>query len=704
MTRLENPGPEGHMKKLVPRFVWIWASVITCSVAQSGPVWINASNGLSGAVPGVGQLVVDRVTGTTLYALTAGGSIFTSSDSGSNWAALSISGVNVIALDPASSTLYAGTQQGVLKTIDGGQTWSHAGLSGVAVSVLTPDPHTPATLYATGSGGIYKTFDGGLDWNAAGVLNQFYGAVQFMAVDPFTSSIVYAMIGGPHATMFKSTDGGQTWSIVTNPGDFYATMLVTDPSVPSKLYANRGGMGLSVSTDAGATWAATGLNDYPIAFAIDPTKSNTLYASTASDTAQTIVKSTDGGQTWALVDTINATRATAIPVIRSLVFGSNASIFVTTGSGVFKSTDAGRTWGGANAGLRLVNIRMLVSDPVNTETIYAGGDQGLFKSTDSGTNWTELATFQVQPPSISTPFPPVPEFAEVHSLVIGRTNPNILYLGTARPGGCYSGDITLHRSTDDGSTWSGLAPFQNAGCLIPDVLAIDPIDPNTLYLPLSSDWEGNAVYKTTDGGAHWTSLGSCPAPFTCYYLVPGYEINSFLIDPNTSATFYAATDVGVFRSTDNGASFLPAGLASIEVALLAIDPHRSNVLYAAASNIYNAPQGFLGLYKSTDSGASWSPINQGLGEILAAHPTVSALLVDPDRTNILYLATYGYGVFRSSDGGATWAAFNDGLPSLDVRSLTIVRRLSIPHRNSRPGTSASNSVYAGTPAGVFKTR
>ena len=90
-----------------------------------------------------------------------------------------------------------------------------------------------------------------------------------------------------------------------------------------------------------------------------------------------------------------------------------------------------------------------------------------------------------------------------------------------------------------------------------------------------------------------------------------------------------------------------------------------------------------------DSGASWSPIDEGLQDVLETHVPINALLLDPDRTDNLYLATSGYGVFKSSDGGATWAPFNDGLKHVDVRVLAIVR-------------GAPATVYAGTPAGVFK--
>ena len=93
--------------------------------------------------------------------------------------------------------------------------------------------------------------------------------------------------------------------------------------------------------------------------------------------------------------------------------------------------------------------------------------------------------------------------------------------------------------------------------------------------------------------------------------------------------------------------------------------------------------------KSTDSGVSWSPINDGLGDLLSTRVAVNALVLDPGHTDVLYVGTSGYGVFKSSDGGSTWAPFNDGLTHLDVRALLIAR-------------GDATTVYAGTPGGVFK--
>ena len=282
-------------------------------------------------------------------------------------------------------------------------------------------------------------------------------------------------------------------------------------------------------------------------------------------------------------------------------------------------------------------------------------------------------------------------------MLIDFTNPNILYLGIARPGGgCYSGDIFLYKSTDGGATWNdSISSYSTAvGCqTATDAMAMDPIDPNTLYLPFGDDWNGFTVIKTTDGGAHWKNLGAAA-------LRAASEVNALVIDPNTPTTLYAATDIGVFRSTDGGVNFAPAGFANTLVVRLVIDPIHPGVLYAATSGSY--PGGFSELYKSVDSGASWSPINQGLDQIVAVHAPVNALLVDPARADVLYLATSGYGVFRSTDGGANWAAFNDGLTFLDVRSLALSRRDPAAPCGGRSGVLGSNTLYAGTPGGVFK--
>jgi photosystem II stability/assembly factor-like uncharacterized protein len=331
---------------------------------------------------------------------------------------------------------------------------------------------------------------------------------------------------------------------------------------------------------------------------------------------------------------------------------------------------------------------VLVGDPVDGSTIYAGGQDGLFKSVNSGTTWNKQAAFEVTlPPPGDIPLPVTFQFfppaapARMRSLLVDFTNPNTLYVVTGRVDGCIWTDNVMFKSTDGGATWNdSINPRINSGCLADGLMGMDPIDPNTLYLRWG-DYEGYYLLKSTDGGAHWDSTG--------LGLALGFGLENVLaIDPTSHETLYAGTDRGVFRSTDGGAKWNLIGLAKANVNLLAIDPLHLNVLYAGTTGAWET-LGFRGLFKSIDSGANWAPINDGLADVLDTHARVNALILDPNHTDTLYLGTSGYGVFKSSDRGTTWAPFNDGLTHLDVRLLTLTR-----------GVSAT--VYAGTPAGVFK--
>ena len=124
-----------------------------------------------------------------------------------------------------------------------------------------------------------------------------------------------------------------------------------------------------------------------------------------------------------------------------------------------------------------------------------------------------------------------------------------------------------------------------------------------------------------------------------------------------------------------------------------MDPKNSNTLYAATFG-YGSHSGFTGLLKSTDGANTWHPINTGLLN-RGNDSRITALVIDPDDTNVVYAATGGYaatdgqGVFKSIDGGKNWTVFNNGLRALNVRALALT-----------PGSP--NVLYAATSAGVFK--
>jgi hypothetical protein len=138
------------------------------------------------------------------------------------------------------------------------------------------------------------------------------------------------------------------------------------------------------------------------------------------------------------------------------------------------------------------------------------------------------------------------------------------------------------------------------------------------------------------------------------------------------------------------ATWTNTGFTRSAVNLLAIDSANPNIVYASTEGHYGDPKGFQGLFKSTDGGARWQPINKGLDSVIGSRViTSTALKIDVANSNILYLGTSNSGVFRSVDGGATWSALNDGLTNLQIRALEVAR-------------GGARTVYAATSGGVFK--
>jgi photosystem II stability/assembly factor-like uncharacterized protein len=125
--------------------------------------------------------------------------------------------------------------------------------NGVTISSLVIDPLTPTTLYAGTPGGMFKSTDGGATWSASALVN----TISALAIDPLAPSILYVGVSGG---IFKSTDGGVTWN---RTGNLPGGVLVFDPLDPTTLYAGAVGNGapgdLYKSTDGGASWSPFGL-------------------------------------------------------------------------------------------------------------------------------------------------------------------------------------------------------------------------------------------------------------------------------------------------------------------------------------------------------------------------------------------------------------------------------------------------------------
>ncbi|MCK6555663.1 hypothetical protein L6Q96_13955 [Candidatus Binatia bacterium] len=564
-------------------------------------------------------LVADPTDPLRVYAGSARGSIFRSTDGGETWMLSSLPFTGVLAevralvVDPiAPALVYAGTSAGVFKSVDGGRTWAPTRLGDLNVHALAIDPAVPAILYAgSDEGALYKSSDGGGSWaKVAGLVAN--RAVTAVAVDPRTPSTVYA--GLDRGRVFRSTDGGTSWN---HPGFDGITAnefrsLLIDPLSPSTLYACSE-RGVFRSTNAGLTFfpANNGLTSTDAkALAQDPLTPATLYA-----WSDGIFKSTDGGNSWRRSGPLGSGTALAIhPLAPATLFAG--------GDGVLRSRDGGATWRRSNRGLADSIISAVAVNPRTPSILYAGGND-VFKSVDGGGSWRAL---QAELPGFVT------------ALAVDPAEPRTVYAGTG---------LGVYRSTDEGVRWSRAGPTRFITALTASVTTR-----NLIYAGTADQ----GLVKSTDGGNRWSRTNSS--------MTEGTFVNAIAIGPATTPVLFIGTQKSfygsAFRSLDGGSMWevLPipqTATQRIDVQAIATHSQGRGVVYAGTS---------AGLFMSEDDGATWS------AELLEGR-SVAALTVNPAHPTTLYAGTPGDGVFASEDGGKDWEAINDGLINGNVEALAV---------------------------------
>jgi photosystem II stability/assembly factor-like uncharacterized protein len=553
--------------------------------------------------------------------------------------------IHHLAMDPNSpATVYAAADSKLFRTDNGGDDWSvilgpeppnfNPTIFGAVVVAAT----SPSTVYVSQLGSLIRSVDGGLHWTYVG----FGGAlrVEAIAVDPLVPSVVYA---GTTSGVYKTEDSGDNW-LPVNAGleGVVISLVVVDPITPSTVYAGSSGLisssgtprGLFKSSDGGLSWSPIdgGLKRSEdrlgiLALAIDPI-SGTIYASKVSFFnclrctpvgSGGLFRSLDGGGTWQQIGSAGFSGSfNAIAVAPT----SPPSVYLGTQGGVYVSSDMGKNWSVTTVGSSLT-ISSLAVDPTDSNTVYAGTgfdhSGGVLKTTNAGRDWRPVQRGIVT--------------LNARSLIVAPTSPQILYAGT---------DAGLFRSDDAGGDW---VPDYIFGGNI-RALVLDPSSPSTLYAV------GAGIFKHVDGGG-WTPLISPDFLFSP---------SALAIDPKSSSTLYAgAFDLGgslgpgILRSTDGGRTWQKTSF-TLDISTIAIDPISTLTVYAAAR--------LGGLYKSTDGGSNWKPAGVGIP------PNINALAIDPVSPSILYSAA-DTGLFRSTDGGASWtAADNPELREL-VYTVTI---------------------------------
>ncbi len=568
-----------------------------------------------------------------MYAGTFGGGVYRSVNGGESWQGASrglIDGyIQSLAIDPQTpTTIYAGMYTyGVYKTIDGGQSWyaTGPGLNHDAIVYdLQVDPVHPNNVYAgtrsknpvlepPWGGGVFKSVDGGATWSAQnnGLVEDW---VYSIAIDPTNPAIIYAAL---HTQgICKSTDGAATWVPVNNGLDDTAgRSVVVDPLHPQTVYFGTWHYGeVFKTTNGGASWqpARSGLPSVKVyKLAIDPVDPNNVYAATPSNG---LFKSGDGGASWS-----GAGFSADFVVSLNIDPQNHSRVFAgTSGAGLFRSTDGATTWAASQDGLQASLVAKLAQ---NSSYLFAGlMGEGLARSSDGGQSWQPVGDFG---------------HYNVNSVAVNPTNTNVVFAVTDR--------IGVLKSKDYGNTWAPVNTGLASGAKsLPSAAGQNPAFAMDFYTLVMGEDASPQANDTT---------GIIPEAVN-------FSVISLAFDPHDPMTDYIGTaSSGIFKSSTSGASWAASGLSGLTVYALAVDPNRSAYVYAAT----DGPSGSL--WKSTDGGLHWSAANNGLQS-----STVYDLLVEQSNSDSVYAASSA-GVFHSSNGGSSWQGI--GLADKTVYSMTL---------------------------------
>jgi len=302
-----------------------------------------------------------------------------------------------------------------------------------------------------------------------------------------------------------------------------------------------------------------------------------------------------------------------------------------TTSSFFKTTDAAATWSNLNSGIT-GSVKVIAVAPNAPNTIYAGSNttEAIFRSTDAGATW------------IKAPTTGLPSVSFTNKMVVDPTNASVVYVGHF---------FGLYKSTDSGNNFSAVSPTLNFGNV--SSIVFDPSTPATIYIGAR-----NGVFKSTDSGSNWIQQNNFGIPGTPNVL-------ALAIDPTTPLTLYAGTSGnGLFKSTNGGAVWTAmnngmGGGNPTLVGAIAIDPANTATVYTGHGDA-NGPGG---INKSTNGGASWTPLTSVPN---APNVAVNAIVV---TSSAVYASVSGNGVIKTTNGGSSWNKVDTGLSSTAVNSL-----------------------------------
>ena len=694
-------------------------SLTTSLGAQTAPAFDNAHFDLRYRMVGPARGGrVTTVTGVaseprTFYMGVASGGLWKTTDAGSSWIPISdgkipvgsMGSIEVAQSDP--NIVYVGTGsddirsnvstgRGIYKSTDAGATWSFAGLRDAGqIGGVRVDPSNPDVAYVAAQGnaftsnaerGVFRTKNGGKTWEKVLYISDSTGAAD-IELQPGNSKVIYAgmwhgvrkpwsiMSGGREGGLYKSVDGGDHWTKMTNglPSELIGkSNIAVSAASPNRVYAlieAKPGGGLYRSDDTGEHWSLVSSNPqlitrpfYYVTLAVDPTNADIVYGG-----SEGFFKSTDGGKTF---------RTMSVP------HGDNHDMWINpkdgnvmvqaNDGGATVSLDGGRSWSTEYNqptaeiyavaidnqfpyrlyGAQQDNTTLIVpSLPLNSgqseewrtgpgcetgpimphltnpDTVYASC-KGQFSRMSLRTGQEKQYWVGAQSLYGSAPGDLIYRFQRVSPIELSPHDSHVIYYGSQY----------LHRTRDEGVTWERISP---------DLTAHDPRYLNVVSGgPITRDVTGEEVYSTL-------------------YAIRESPLQKGLIwTGSNDGLVYVTRDDGKTWTNVTPKDLPPGG----RVQTIEPSPHRAGSAYIA---VYRYLMGDFQpyIYRTDDYGRTWARLTDGNNGIASDNPT-RVIREDPVRAGLLYAGTE-FGMYVSLDNGAHWLPFQFNLPTTPITDINI---------------------------------
>jgi len=667
----------------------------------------------------IADIAIDPTNENVWYVAVGSGGVWKTVNAGTTFEPTfdgqSVYSIGCVSIDPSNPyTIWVGTGEnvggrhigfgdGIYRSNDGGESWQNMGLEqSEHISKIMVHPDDSDVIYVASQGplwspggqrGFFKSMDGGFTWTKTLGGDEFTGVTDFV-VDPRDPNRIYAaswqhhrtvaalMDGGPLTKIFLSVDGGENWKVLdqglpeTNMGKIGLAISPIDPDVVyAAIELDRRKGGIWRSSNRGGSWekmsdmvsGGTGPHYYQELYA-SPHEFDRLYL------MNNYMKiSEDGGKTWR--DASKDSKHVDNHIITFKHSDPNY-LLVGTDGGIYESFDLGENWRYMTNLPLTQYYKVAVDDATPFYNIY-GGTQ------DNNTQGGPSRTDNVH--GIRNADWSVVLGGDGHQPATEPGNPNIIYAqsqqGYLNRIDMKTGETLMIRPV----AGEGEA-YERYNWDAP--ILVSPHSPTTLF------FASQRVWKSENRGDSWVAISedltknenrfelpimgkqqSFDMPWDVYAMSNYNTITSLAQSPVNPDLIYAGTDDGILQVTSNGGeSWTKIEVSKMGVPSLSFindvkaDMYDENTVYVSLDN-HKYGDYLPYLVVSTDKGATWKKITNGLG----SKNLVWRLVQDHKEKNLLFLATE-FGIYFSVNKGSSWTKLEGGTPTISFRDLAIQKR------------------------------